>query len=157
MWSVVLQLLLFGWKNDVDLMCALYIIGLDVIPSHWTRRGLRARSAWGSWFFWRPPNLEPRRHLPTLSKRTTVRFDRSWQVKPTRMWCVNSARTLPPRRNSREASQIRLSETKNGRFRCSVSVWHTSVLSHFSQCFLIEPNLVFYLLNPIWFIFHRII
>lgn len=34
----------------VDLMSVL-LIGLGVIPSHWTRRGLRAPTAWGSWFY----------------------------------------------------------------------------------------------------------
>lgn len=44
--------------------------GLDVIRSHWTRRGLRAPSAWDSWFCWRPQSHVHPRLLPTLWKRT---------------------------------------------------------------------------------------
>lgn len=124
------------------------MIGLGVIPSHWTRRGLRARTAWGSWFYWRPRSHGPRLRLPTLSKRTTVPFDRSWQVKPTRMWCVNSVLILPPRQNSPEACvSDQITWAENRRFCCSVTgpqrPTYLGHLSHFSQCFFQISNLVF--------------
>lgn len=136
------------------------MIGLGVIPSPWTRRGLRARTAWGSWFYWRPRSHGPRRPSPTSSKRTTVSFDRSWQGKPTRMWCVNSAPTLPPRRNSPEATCVldRISWAENRTFCCSVTGPAAPDIprSFFTlrPAFLLNTQSSFLFLKPIWFIFY---
>lgn len=136
------------------------MIGLAAIPSRWTRRGLRARSAWGSWFYWRPRSHGPRRRLPTSSKRTTVPFDRSWLGKPTRMWCGNSAPTLPPRRNSPEATCVsdRIAWAENTRFllQCHRTSAPDIPLSFFllRPVFLLNSQSSFLFLKPVWFTFY---
>lgn len=142
-------------------MCVLYMIGLGVIPSRWTRRGLRARTAWDSWFYWRPRSQGPRRPSPTSSKRTTVPFDRSWQGKPTRMWCVNSAPTLPPRWNSPEATCVsdRIAWAEK-RILILLQRQRTSApdipRSFFTlwPAFLLNTGSSLLFLKPIWFIFY---
>lgn len=95
---------LFTGTHFLFLLCSVFHHysppGLDVIQSHWTLRGLRAPSAWDSWFCWRPPSPVPPHLLPPLWKRTTGARDRSWRDKATQTWCVSSAQTLPPSLNS---------------------------------------------------------
>lgn len=90
-----------------------------VIPSRWTRRSSCAPSAQVSSSYWHRPSRAPPHLLPTLSKRITGLYDRSWRDKATRKWCGSLVQTLPLRLNSVKAEILSVTALKSWELSCT--------------------------------------